>query len=163
MQFETERLKSELFSSDFRQCLKSELFVNRTISKSAEIRTFRCLLYIGMPNYERSKSNFFSDPKSSDYGTIVQPLRSKSVCTLNKTSLDRIPNQFGIQTLAVFGLTILKRRHANREIFRPPTLSHKNGYFTYTSEHSVKKCEPPTWVTSFMNALIEEALISLLI
>ena len=56
VRFETERLKSELNSSDFRrlvldssvyplyklqtECLKSELFGTRTIFKSAEIRTF---------------------------------------------------------------------------------------------------------------------------
>ena len=36
---QTERLKLELFSLEFRQCLKSEQFDNRTISKSAEIQT----------------------------------------------------------------------------------------------------------------------------
>ena len=41
MEFETKRLKSELFSLDFRQCLKLGLFGNGTISKSAKIRTFR--------------------------------------------------------------------------------------------------------------------------
>ena len=38
---QTERLKSELFSSDFGQRLKSERFDNQTILKNAKIRTFR--------------------------------------------------------------------------------------------------------------------------
>ena len=36
---QTERLKSELFSSDFGQRLKSKRFDNQTISKNAEIQT----------------------------------------------------------------------------------------------------------------------------
>ena len=43
---QTEDLKSELFSSDFRQCPKSERFDNQTILKSAERSDFGHLMYI---------------------------------------------------------------------------------------------------------------------